>query len=131
VGAVVSRVIAAPIDVVWRVFTETTRRATWVDPVADARLRLTVTEPGRQCVVALASTTGRRRNYAFTPIVVGPHRGGTVVSVVEDRGALHVDRLFDLVSGGFVARAVEGAVRKELDALAAACTIRVIVATAA
>jgi hypothetical protein len=53
-----------------------------------------------------------------------------MVSVVEDRGALHVDRLFDLVSGGFVARAVEGAVRKELDALAAACTTRVIVPTA-
>jgi len=60
---------------------------------------------------------------------VGVHRGGTVVSVVEDRGT--ADRIFDLVSGGFVARTVEGAVRAELAALAAACTTRVISATAA
>jgi hypothetical protein len=61
---------------------------------------------------------------------VGPHRGGTVVTAVDDRPALLADRLFDLVAGGFVARTVEGAVRKELDALATACT-QVITRTAA
>jgi hypothetical protein len=154
----ISRVIAAPADLVWRTFVDASRRAEWVSDVASvtvlegsdherrwrenyqrrrdgalavAELSLTVIEPGRRCVVALAGAgCATRRMYAFTPVAVGQHRGGTVVTVVDDRSAALADRLFDLVAGGFVARTVEGAVRTELDALAAACTTRVVSAAA-
>jgi uncharacterized protein YndB with AHSA1/START domain len=159
----VSRVIAAPVDVVWRIFVDPCRRAEWVSDVASvtmlaaaegelswretyhsrrtgapavADLHLRVLEPGRRCVVGLAGpVAGRpsaqlRRVYAFTSVAIGAHRGGTVVTVVDDRPAALADRLLDLVAGGFVARTVEGALRTELDALARACTTRVITAAA-
>lgn len=151
----VSRVIAAPVEAVWRYFVDPARRSEWVSDVVnvtivdestsgprwresyrtghrgaptEAELQLTVLERGRSCRVGLAGRgTVPHRVYAFTPIEVGPDRGGTVVTAVDDRSGLVVDRLFDLVAGGFMARMVEGAVRKELDALAAACTTRVVV----
>jgi hypothetical protein len=62
---------------------------------------------------------------------VGPHRGGTVVTVVDDRAPGFAERLLDLMAGGFAVRTVEGAVRAELAALAAACTTRILTRTAA
>jgi hypothetical protein len=121
----VSRVIAAPVDAVWRIFIDR------FEASSVSGLSLTVLESGRRCRVGLAGRNTPQRIYSFTPVQVGAHRGETVVTVEDDRSALLADRLFDLVAGGFVARTVEGAVRKELDALAAACTTRVITATAA
>jgi hypothetical protein len=121
----VSRVIDAPVSLVWRIFVDGWREDT-------DGLRMTILEPGRRCRVGLADRANApQRIYAFTPVEVGPRRGGTAVTVVDDRSAALADRLFDLVAGGFVARTVEGAVRKELEALAAACTTRVITAVAA
>jgi hypothetical protein len=120
----VSKVIDAPVGLVWRTFVNGWRE--------DSGLRMTVLEPGRRCSVGLADRgNAPQRIYAFTPVEVGPHRGGTTVTVVDDRAATVADRLFDLVAGGFLARTAEGAVRKELDALAGACTTRVITLTAA
>jgi hypothetical protein len=141
---------------VWRYFVDPARRVEWVADVdtvtvldesahevrwhehyrstragsrSGAELRLVVLTPGRRCRVGLAAQGSLpHRIYAFTPIEVGPDRGGTMVTAIDDRPALLADRLFDLVVGGFVARTVEGAVRKELDALAAACTTRVVTA---
>jgi hypothetical protein len=154
----VSRVIAAPVSAVWQFFVDPLRRVDWLAEVASvtvldesdpalrwresygadrtaacraAELSLTVLEAGRRCRVGLVGRgSAPQRIYAFTPVEVGQHRGGTVVTVVDDRPAQLADRLFDLLAGGFVARTVEGAVRKELDALAAACT-QVIARTAA
>lgn len=121
----VSRVIAAPVDAVWRIFIDR------FEAGAATGLAMTVLEPGRRCRVGLAGRSTPQRIYNFTQVEVGPHRGQTVVTVEDDRSALLADRIFDLVAGGFVARTVEGAVRKELAALAAACTTRVITTTAA
>jgi hypothetical protein len=118
----VSRVIAAPVALVWSTFTDPARRARWASDVDS--VAVTVAEPGRRCVVCL--TDGQRshqREYVFTAIEVGPQRGGTVVTVADNAG--FADRLLDLVVGGFVARTVEGAVRDELESLAAACVTRV------
>jgi uncharacterized protein YndB with AHSA1/START domain len=154
---VVTQTVAAPPDLVWRVFTDVARRPSWLPDVdavtvlaqdADSthwresrfvrsarertavvgELRLTVLEPGRRCVVSLASqerTAGRE--YAFGRIDIGPQRGGTVITVSDASPAL-AGRLLDLVAGGFATRTVEGAVREELEALASACVTRVMVA---
>ncbi|HEY7224399.1 MAG TPA: SRPBCC family protein [Micromonosporaceae bacterium] len=156
-----SRVVAAPVDLVWRTFVDPTRRVAWIGDVMSVtvleqggprtrwletyrprphrattdeivELSLVVLEPGRRCSVGLVGRAAApQRTYCFTPVEVGPQRGSTVVTVIDDRCAGLADRLFDLVAGGFVARTVEGAIRKELDALAAACTVRVIVPAAA
>jgi hypothetical protein len=124
----VNRVIAAPVDLVWRVFVDGWHGA----GAATAGLSMTILEPGRRCRVSLAEAgTAPARIYAFAPVEVGAHHGETVVTVVDVRSSTLAERLFDLVAGGFVARTVEGAVRKELDALAAACTTRVNTLTAA
>ncbi len=126
----VSRVIAAPLDRVWQAFVDPARRAEWTSD--GNRVRVTVLEPGRRCAVRLLeSESSYQREYAFTPVDVGPHRGSTIVTVVDDRAPGLAERLLDLVVGGFAARTVEGAVREELDALAAACTTRIITRTAA
>ncbi len=118
----VSRVIEAPVALVWTTFTDPARRARWSSDVDS--VNVAVVEPGRRCVVSL--TEGQRsyqREYVFTPVDVGPQRGATVVTVADHAG--FADRLLDLVVGGFAARTAEGAVRAELDALMAACVTRV------
>jgi hypothetical protein len=118
VEPVVSRVIDAPVGAVWAAFVDPARWPTQV--------RLTVLEPGRRCLVSLAGTdTSHQREYDFTPVDLGEHRGGTVVTVVDEPAAGLAGRLLDLVAGGFAARTVEGAVRADLAALAAECTTRV------
>ena len=148
----VTRVVAAPVDLVWRVFVDPSRRTQWLPRVATvtvlegaapaervrwretyvpsarraaglltAELQLTVIEPGRRCVLGLAGPAVPLHSYVFAPVEVGVHRGGTVVTVRDDRSAVFADRLFDLVSGGSLARTVEVALRAELDALALVC----------
>ena len=122
--SVVSRVIDAPVGAVWETFVDPAR---W-----PAQVRLTVLDPGRRCLMSLAGPgSSHQREYLFTPVEVGAHRGGTAVTVVDDRAADLTGRLLDLVAGGFAARTVEGAVRDQLDALAAACTTRVFTTAAA
>ena len=60
--------------------------------------------------------------YVFAPIDVGPHRGSTAVTAIQ-AGRPHgfAGRLLGFVVGTFAARTAEGALRDELDALAAAC----------
>jgi hypothetical protein len=129
VGVVVSRVIDAPVDLVWRVFVDPERRREWTSDVDS--VSITVLEPGRRCQVRLVvPQTSHQREYVFTSVDIGPHRGSTVVTAVDGRTAGFAERLLDLVAGGLTARAIEGAVRAELDALAVACTTSVI-ATAA
>jgi uncharacterized membrane protein len=153
----VTQTVAAPPQHVWGIFTEVTRRPSWLSDVdavdvlaQDAtgtqwretrharsgrdgsavteELQLTVIEPGRRCVVAFArGTRTTEREYVFDHIDIGPQRGCTVVTVA-DRTPPLAGRLLDLVVGGFAARTVEGAVREELEALAAACVTRVMVA---
>ena len=121
VGVVVTRVIDAPVDLVWRTFVDPARRRLWTSDVD--RVSLAVLEPGRRCRVSLlGSGISHQRDYIFTTVEVGPARGGTVVAVVDERSVGLAERLLDLVAGGFTARTAEGAVRAELDALATACT---------
>ncbi len=148
----VTRVVAAPVELVWKIFIDPSRRTSWLPTVATvtvlkdatraeqirwretyvpsarrgagplaAELQLTVVEPGRRCVLGLAGPGVPLHSYVFAPVEVGAHRGGTVVTVRDDRSAVLADRLFDLVSGGSLARTVEVALRAELDALAVAC----------
>jgi hypothetical protein len=117
----VSRVIDAPVDLVWRIFISPERRREWSSDVDS--VTLAVLEPGRRCRVRLLHPgSSHQRDYIFASIDVGQHRGGTVVTAVDERTAGLAERLLDLASGGFAARTVEGAVRAELDALAGACT---------
>jgi hypothetical protein len=152
---VVTRVIAAPGNVVWRVFTDLVDRPRWlsevdsvellsmageqtrwretrrvrsgrsVRPVAE-ELVLTVRERGRHCVVSLAHGQSNELSYLFTPVQIGPHRGATTVTATVIGTPPHglADRLLNFVVGGLAARTAEGAVRDELDALAAACLTR-------
>jgi hypothetical protein len=125
VGVMVSRVIDAPVDLVWRVFVDPARRRAWTSDVDS--VSLTVLEPGRRCrVQLLGPPMSHQRDYVFASIDIGPHRGGTVVTAVDERTAGFAERLLDLVAGGFTARTVEGAVRAELEALRTACTTSVI-----
>jgi hypothetical protein len=126
----VSRVIAAPVDQVWHAFVDPGRRREWASD--GGIVQVTVLEPRRRCVVRLvAAESSYRREYAFRPIEVGPHRGSTIVTVSDERSPVLAVRLLDLIAGGFAARTVEGAVRQELDTLAAACTGTIITRTAA
>ncbi len=95
-------------------------------PVVE-ELVLTVRERGRHCVVSLAHDAGSNElSFVFTPVEIGPHRGATTVTatVTGVRPLSLADHLLSFVVGGFAARTAEGAVRDELDALAAACLTR-------
>jgi uncharacterized protein YndB with AHSA1/START domain len=79
------------------------------------------------CVTMAAASAGStsRLTYLFAPIDVGPHRGGTTVTAIaEGRPQGRAGRFLSFVLGGLDARTVEGALRDELDALAAACEAR-------
>jgi uncharacterized protein YndB with AHSA1/START domain len=126
----VSRVIDAPVELVWRTFVEPGRRRAWASDVES--VSLTVVEPGRRCAVRLVgATSSHHREYTFASVEVGPRRGATVVTAIDEPSGRLGARLLDLMAGGFATRTVEGAVRDELDALAGACTTRVITASAA
>ena len=62
-----------------------------------------------------------RMTYTFVPVLEGRHRGDTMVTVVQDgTPTAPAGRLLALVFGGLAARTVEGALRRDLDDLAAA-----------
>jgi uncharacterized protein YndB with AHSA1/START domain len=146
----VTRLIEAPVVTVWRVFTDLERRREWLSAVTRVEVltpgpfgagtvwretrRMSdggeVTEEFevRECVVPerfVVTSPGigadYRMTYSFVPIVAGRHRGGTMVTVVQDGGATApAGRFLALIFGGLAAGTAEGALRRDLDDLAAA-----------
>jgi hypothetical protein len=146
---IVSRVIDAPVSTVWEVFTDLPGRVArlsevervdlltpgplalgsrWREtrrrppgPPATAELVVTGIEDERCCTMALAGADSPNHlTYLFSPVELGSHRGGTAVSIsAEAHPHGLANRLLQFILGGFAARTVEGALRVELDALAA------------
>jgi hypothetical protein len=62
-----------------------------------------------------------RMTYTLVPVDVGRHRGGTMVTIEQEgRPSGVTGRVLELVLGGLAASTAEGALRQELDDLAAA-----------
>jgi Polyketide cyclase / dehydrase and lipid transport len=145
----VTRTVEAPARAVWEVFTDLSARGAWLSDVDGVELltpgpfgpgtrwretrRSVVTEelvvaaaePGRSCTITLAGAgASHRLTYTFTPIELGAQRGCATVSAVYE-GSTHglTSRFLAFLLGGLDARTIEGALRGDLDALAAACRI--------
>jgi uncharacterized protein YndB with AHSA1/START domain len=146
----VTRLIEAPVASVWRVFTDLPGRTQWLSTVTEVRMLTSgpfgtgtvwretrtmadgaeVTEefrvkecvlPERFVVTSPGIGADYRMTYTFVPIIEGRHRGGTMVTVVQDGSpTAPAGRFLALVFGGLAARTVEGALRRDLDDLAAA-----------
>ena len=146
----VTRLIEAPVAAVWQVFTDLSRRREWLSAVAavevltpgpfgaGATWRETrrmadggeITEefrvrecavPERFVVASPGIGADYRMTYTFVPVIEGRHRGGTMVTVVQDGApTAPAGRFLAFVFGGLAARTVEGALRRDLDDLAAA-----------
>ena len=146
----VARVIDAPVAAVWQVFTDLAGRARWLSTVSRVEVlsaapfgagtiwRETrtmaddgpVTEefvveectPGSQFVVRSPGIgADYRMTYTFAPVTDGRHRGGTTVTVVQDgHPTAKAGRFLALILGGLAAEIAEGALRQDLDDLAAA-----------
>ena len=146
----VTRLIEAPVAEVWQVFTDLGRRRQWLSTVtavevltkepfgAGTTWRETrrmadggeVTEefrvdecvlPERFAVTSPGIGADYRMTYSFVPILSGRHRGGTMVTVVQDGTATApAGRFLALIFGGLAAGTAEGALRRDLDDLAAA-----------
>ena len=146
----VTRLIEAPVEAVWHVFTHLAGRCEWLSTVTRVEIltegefragtawRETrtvaqgaeVTEefrvreclaPERFVVDSPGIGAEYRMTYTFVPVTEGRHRGGTMVTVVQDGTATApAGRFLTLVLGGLAARTVEGALRRDLDDLAAA-----------
>jgi Polyketide cyclase / dehydrase and lipid transport len=146
----VTRLVEAPVVEVWRVFTDLSRRCDWLSTVTRVELltpgpfgagtvwRETrtmadggeITEefrvrecaiPERFVVVSPGIGADYRMTYTFVPVIEGRHRGGTMVTVVQDGNpTAAAGRFLAFVFGGLAARTVEGALRRDLDDLAAA-----------
>ena len=146
----VTRLVEAPVREVWRVFTDLRSRREWLSTVvavelmspgpfgAGAAWRETrtmadgaeITEEFhvRECVVPerfVVESPGigadYRMTYTFVPVTEGRHAGATMVTVVQDgTPTAPAGRFLALVFGGLAARTVEGALRRDLDDLAAA-----------
>jgi uncharacterized protein YndB with AHSA1/START domain len=146
----VTRLIDAPPERVWRVFTDLSARTAWLSTVdavevltadpfgAGTRWRETRATPDgtlvteefrveeayplqRFTVMSPGIGADYRTTYAVTPVEVGRHRGGTLVTVIQEGSpTTPYGRLLALVFGGLAARAVEGALRRDLTDLAAA-----------
>jgi Polyketide cyclase / dehydrase and lipid transport len=143
----VTRTVQAPAHAVWEVFADLPGRGAWHSDVDAVELltpgpfgpgtrwretrRAAVTEefvvaaaePGRSCTITLAGAgASNRLTYTFTPIELGAHRGSATVSAVyEGRTQGLTNRFLAFFLGGLDARTIEGALRGDLDALAAAC----------
>lgn len=148
----VTRLVQAPVVEVWRVFTVLAGRREWLSTVTRVEVltsggfgagtvwRETRTMADgeqvaeefrvRQCAVPesfVVTSPGigadYRMTYTFTPVIGGRHRGGTMVTVVQDGSPTAPGgRLLALVFGGLAARTVEGALRRDLDDLATAAS---------
>ena len=146
----VTRLVEAPVAAVWRVFTDLPSRCERLSTVIAVELltqgpfsagtewRETrtmadgaeITEEFRvdECVSPqrfVVSSPGigaeYRMTYTFVPVLEGRHRGGTMVTVVQDgTPTAPAGRFLALVFGGLAARTVEGALRRDLEDLAAA-----------
>ncbi|MEV4635889.1 SRPBCC family protein [Actinoplanes sp. NPDC049548] len=146
----VTRLVEAPVVEVWRVFTDLRRRCEWLSTVTRVELLTpgpfdagtgwretrTMADGGeiteefrvRECAVPdrfVVESPGigadYRMTYTFVPVIEGRHRGGTMVTVVQDgTPTAPAGRFLALVFGGLAARTVEGALRRDLDDLAAA-----------
>jgi hypothetical protein len=142
--------VEAPVSAVWRAFTDLPSRRERLSTVIAVELltrgpfgagtvwRETrtmadgaeITEEFRvdECVVNerfVVTSPGigaeYRMTYTFVPVLEGRHRGGTMVTVVQDgTPTAPAGRFLALVFGGLAARTVEGALRRDLDDLAAA-----------
>ena len=146
----VTRLVEAPVAAVWQVFTDLPSRCDRLSTVTAVELltrgpfgagtgwRETrmmadggkITEEFRvdECVIPerfVVTSPGigaeYRMTYTFVPVIEGRHRGGTMVTVVQDgTPTAPAGRFLALVFGGLAARTVEGALRRDLDDLAAA-----------
>jgi len=146
----VTRLVEAPVAAVWRVFTDLPGRCAWLSTVTAVEMLTAgafgagtlwretrtmadgteVTEEFRvdECVVPerfVVASPGigadYRMTYTFVPVLEGRHRGTTMVTVVQDgTPTAPAGRFLALVFGGLAARTVEGALRRDLDDLAAA-----------
>lgn len=146
----VTRLVERPVADVWRVFTDLARRCEWLSTVTrvdiaapgpfgagtvwretrtmadgdDVTEEFRVLEcaiPERFVVASPGIGADYRMTYTFAPVVDGRHRGGTMVTIVQDgTPTAPGGRLLAMVFGGLATRTVEGALRRDLDDLAAA-----------
>ena len=146
----VTRLIESPVVEVWRVFTDLPGRCARLSTVTrvDVLTRgpfgagtvwretrsmvdgAEITEEFRvrECVIperfAVTSPgigADYRMTYTFVPVIEGRHRGGTMVTVVQDgTPAAPAGRFLALVFGGLAAGTVGAALRRDVDDLAAA-----------
>jgi hypothetical protein len=142
--------IEAPVAVVWQVFTDLARRREWLTAVTAVEVRTPgpfgagtvwretrqmsdggeITEefrvdecvlPERFVVTSPGIGADYRMTYSFVPIVTGRKRGGTMVTVVQEGNpTAPAGRFLALIFGGLAAETAEGALRRDLDDLAAA-----------
>lgn len=141
----VGRLVGAPVERVWAIFTDLAARPQWLSTVerverltpdafgpgtawretrliaAEARvveeLRVVATDPPRSVTLASPGIGANYRlTYTFTPV-----DSRTFVRVVlEGRPQGAASRVLATLLGGLAVRTVEGALRRDLDALAAA-----------
>ena len=77
--------------------------------------------PERFVVTSPGIGADYRMTYTFVPVVAGRHRGATMVTVVQDGSpTAPAGRILALIFGGLAAETAEGALRRDLDDLAAA-----------
>jgi hypothetical protein len=146
----VTRLIEAPVAAVWQVFTDLPGRSRWLSSVTRVEVRTpgpfgagtvwretrTMVDGGevteefevRECVIPerfVVSSPGigaaYRMTYKFAPVIEGRHRGGTMVTAIQDGNpTAPAGRFLALIFGGLAAETAEGALRRDLDDLAAA-----------
>jgi uncharacterized protein YndB with AHSA1/START domain len=146
----VTRLVEAPVAAVWHVFTDLPGRSRWLSTVTKVELRTlgpfgagtvwretrTMVDGGEvteefevsECVIPerfVVSSPGigaaYRMTYAFVPVIEGRHRGGTMVTATQHGNpTAPAGRFLALIFGGLAAETAEGALRRDLDDLAAA-----------
>ena len=146
----VTRLVEASVEDVWRVFTDLSGRRAWLSTVTHVELltrgpfgtdtqwretrtmgdgteitedfRVSECLPQSRFVVASPGIgADYRMTYTFVPVLEGRHRGATMVTVIQDgTPTAPAGRFLSLVFGGLAARTLEGALRRDLEDLAAA-----------
>lgn len=146
----VTRLVEAPIAAVWQVFTDLPSRCERLSTViavevltegpfgagtvwretrtmadgAEITEEFQVEEcvaPARFVVASPGIGAEYRMTHTFVPVLEGRHKGATMVTVVQDgTPTAPTGRFLALVFGGLAARTVEGALRRDLEDLAAA-----------